>query len=263
MGIQVSDFDKSRAFYHDVLGFEEVFRLPASDRLGAAAACFKINDRQFIEVFPGLRPEQPAPIRYAGFWTDDIDKLHSTLARRGVAPAAIGKGPDGNLMFSIPKPTGLELDRLDFVQYTAGSLHTDALGKGLSDRRISASVNHLGLVAGDLEKGRKFCVETLGFRPGSVKKRQNGTVYAIHLDLPGGSGEFVELSARPSQFDRHQGGIKTHLCLTASDARAAYQQTVDRGATLTPVQTTRGKQEKFPFLLFDPDHSRIEFMAPK
>jgi hypothetical protein len=40
---------------------------------------------------------------------------------------------------------------------------------------------------------------------------------------------------------------------------AACQQAVQRGAKLEPVQDTRGKQEQFPFLLFDPDHSRIEF----
>jgi hypothetical protein len=148
------------------------------------------------------------------------------------------------------------------VQYVPGSLHAAAQGKGLGSRRLGTCVNHVGLVAGDLGVGEKFCVESLGFRRENAKKRSDGSVYALHLELPGTSGEFFELSARPSQFDRHQGGIKTHLCLGTADPAAAYQQAVERGAKLEPVQSTRGKQEKFPFLLFDPDHSRIEFKPP-
>ena len=81
----------------------------------------------------------------------------------------------------------------------------------------------------------------------------------MHLDLPGPSGEYFELSARASRYDRRQGGIKNHLCLGVPEPAAAYEQAVARGAKLEPVQSTRGKQETFPFLLFDPDHSRIEF----
>jgi catechol 2,3-dioxygenase-like lactoylglutathione lyase family enzyme len=264
VGIQVSDLQKSRSFYHDVLGFEEVFDLRTPGSQEVAVAFFKINDRQFIEIFPGLRPDQPAPIRYVGLYTDDIARLHKLLKDRGLAPGAVAKSREGNLKFSIPNPPGLELMSLDFVQYMPGSLHSDTKGKGLSSRRIGTCVSHVGLVAGDLGVGKQFCVESLGFREGNAKTRTSGTIYAVHLELPGTSGEYFELSARPSQFDRHQGGIKTHLCLGAPDPAAAYQQAVDRGAKLEPVQSTRGKQEKFPFLLFDPDHSRIEFKpAPK
>lgn len=264
VGIQISDLQKSRSFYHDVLGFEEVFDLRTPESQDVAVAFFKINDRQFIEIFPGLRPDQPSPIRYVAMYTDDIAKLHKMLQYRGLTPGAIGKSREGNLKFSIPDPPGLELSSLDFVQYMPGSLHSAARGKGLSNCRIGTCVNHVGLVASDLSVGKKFCVDSLGFREGNAKKRTSGTIYAVHLDLPGTSGEYFELSARPSQFDRHQGGIKTHLCLGVPDSAAAYQQAVERGAKLEPVQSTRGKQEKFPFLLFDPDHSRIEFkLVPK
>ena len=263
VGIQVSDLQESRTFYHDVLGFEEVFDLRAPESQDVAIAFFKINDRQYIEIFPGLRPEQPAPIRYLAMETDDIARLHAMLQTRGVALGAIGKSREGNLKFSITNPAGLELSSLDFVQYMPASLHSAALGKGLGTRRIGASVNHVGLVASDLGSGKKFFVQTLGFREGHAKKRTDGTIYAVHLGLPGASGEYLELSARPSQFDRHQGGVKTHLCLGVADPAAAYQEAVKRGAKLEPVQSPRGKQEKFPFLLFDPDHSRIEFQSAK
>ena len=261
VSIQVSDLENSRQFYHNVLGFEESSDLPTTD--DQAVAFFKINDHQFIELFPDLQPEQRSPIRRVALHTDDIEKLYNTLLLRGATPSPVSKGRDGNLKFSIPNPPGLELASVDFVQYAPGSQHSTAAGKDPGDRRIGTSVNHVGLVAGDLAAAKKFCVETLGFCEGNAKKRQNGTVYAVHLTRPGASGEYFELSARPSHFDRHQGGIKAHICLTAPDAAAAYQEAVHRGAKLEPVQTTRDKQEKFPFLLFDPDHSRLEFMPQK
>ena len=154
VGIQVSDLDQSRAFYHDVLGFEQLFRLPAPGGQETAVACFKINDQQFIEIFPGLQPDQPAPIRYVGLYADDIEKVHQMLASRGIATGPIGKSREGNLEFSIPHPPGLELMSLEFVQYLPGSLHRAAEGKSLGSRRIGTCVNHVGLVASDLNEGQ-------------------------------------------------------------------------------------------------------------
>jgi len=263
VGIQVSDLEKSRDFYHKVLGLEEAFDLRGADGRTVDAAYFKINDQEFIVLFPGLQPEQPSPIRYVGVYVEDIEKLHAALLERGARPGPVGKGRDGNPCFSIPSPPGTELTSLDFVQYTPGALQSASAGKAPGDRQMSTLINHVGFVAGDLDLATKFFVETLGFREDNAKKKQDGTVYAVHLTLPGASGQYFELSARPSRFDRHEGGIKAHICLVAPNAAAAYQMAADRGGTLEPVQTTRGKVEKFPFLLFDPDHSRIEFMPRK
>ena len=263
VGIQVSDLDKSRDFYHKVLGFEEPFDLHSGDEKSVDVAFFKINDREFIELYPGLKPDQPSPIRYVGVYTSDIEKLHKALVQRGANAGPITKGRDGNLTFSISNPPGTELTSLDIVQYVPGSLQSASVGKALGDRRLSTLVNHVGFVANDLAVATKFFVETLGFREDNTKRKQDGTVYAVHLTLPGTSGQYFELSARPSRLDRHEGGIKAHVCLAAPDAAAAYQMAVDRGAKLEPVQTTRSKVESFPFLLFDPDHSRIEFRPKK
>ena len=51
----VSDIEKSRAFYKDFLGFSEPFKLDKPD--GSLSLTFiKVNDRQYIELFPGLQP---------------------------------------------------------------------------------------------------------------------------------------------------------------------------------------------------------------
>lgn len=51
----VHDIEKSRAYYRDLLGYEEVFLLNMAD--GKLSLTFvKINDRQYIELFPKRKP---------------------------------------------------------------------------------------------------------------------------------------------------------------------------------------------------------------
>ena len=54
MAVYVSNLDKARAFYKDFLGFAEPFSLDNPD--GSLSLTFiKINDTQYIELFPGLK----------------------------------------------------------------------------------------------------------------------------------------------------------------------------------------------------------------
>ena len=63
VGICVSDLEKSRAFYRDVLGFEEAFDTKKPDG-SVAVAFFKVNDQQFIELFPRLPADQVVPMTH-------------------------------------------------------------------------------------------------------------------------------------------------------------------------------------------------------
>src|SRR5580700_9287343 len=51
MALYVHDVEKSRAFYHDFLGYDEPYHLDNPD--GTFSMTFiKVNERQYIEVFP-------------------------------------------------------------------------------------------------------------------------------------------------------------------------------------------------------------------
>ena len=53
IALNVSDIKQSRAFYKDFLGYGEPFQLDRDD--GSLALTFiKVNDHQYIELFPGL-----------------------------------------------------------------------------------------------------------------------------------------------------------------------------------------------------------------
>src|ERR1035438_8115890 len=55
IAIFAHDFEKSRAFCREFLGFDEPYFL--KNRNGSASmTCFKINERQYVELFPERAP---------------------------------------------------------------------------------------------------------------------------------------------------------------------------------------------------------------
>src|SRR5260370_8213151 len=55
IALAVHDIDQARVFYKDFLGFGEPFKLDNPD--GSLSLTFiKVNDRQYIELFPGKEP---------------------------------------------------------------------------------------------------------------------------------------------------------------------------------------------------------------
>src|SRR5579872_4965711 len=72
VGLRTSDLEKARAFYHGMLGCEEAFDLKAPDG-HIAIAFFKINDNQFIEIYPGVPEGTRVMMTHVAFYTDDIE----------------------------------------------------------------------------------------------------------------------------------------------------------------------------------------------
>jgi catechol 2,3-dioxygenase-like lactoylglutathione lyase family enzyme len=263
VGIRVSDLEKSRAFYRDVLGYEEAFDTRKSDG-SIAVAFFKINDHQFIELFPGLPADEVVPMTHIAMETDNIEKLHEMLQSRGVAVGPINKGPrDGNLSCAIRELPGQNLKFLEFVQYLPDSLHSKAMGKALGPRRISTRLEHAGIIATDYEAAKQFYIEKLGFQETWSRKQENGQPFLVHLHMPGRGGDFVELSNKPKPLARPAAGMAAHFSLTVPDIKIAYQLTLDRGMTKDRKEPRFGLDERWQFNLFDPDGTRAECMQPK
>src|SRR5579864_9499262 len=82
-GIRVSDPEKARSFYGGVLGLDLAFTARDS------AAWFKVNDRQFLEIIPGLEPGDIIPMTHIAMYTDRIEELGRMMAARGVAPTEV------------------------------------------------------------------------------------------------------------------------------------------------------------------------------
>ena len=110
------DIDKSREFYKDFLGFAEPYSLKNPD--GSLRLTFiKINDRQFVELFPEKEAGSDR-LYHVALETDDAEAMRQYLASQGVkVPTETPKGRIGNANFFITDPDGRTVE---IVQYSAG-----------------------------------------------------------------------------------------------------------------------------------------------
>jgi catechol 2,3-dioxygenase-like lactoylglutathione lyase family enzyme len=266
VGFRVADLEAARAFYHGVLGYDEAFDLKAPDG-HIAIAYFKVNDNQFIEIFPGIPPDRTVMMTHVAFYTGDLERLHQLMEERGVSPGKINTGKDGNRSFGVRPPPGQNLEFLEFVQYTPQGWHRQSQGKALDERRISTHLEHAGIIATDFAAARRFFVDQLGFQVAWDYKKDGARTTLLHLRLPGASGDYVEIGNPVKPPAGRWIGVEAHIALTVPDIQAAYKAVVDRAYTGRPDAPLKsplfGADERWQLNLFDPNGSRVEFMSPK
>ena len=113
IAVFAADYDKSRAFYRDFLGFEEPYSLANPDGT-PSLTFFKINERQYIELFP-QKEAGTDRLNHISIETDNAEAMRRYLASRGVAvPERVGKGRIGNSNFNVKDPEG---HTIEIVQY--------------------------------------------------------------------------------------------------------------------------------------------------
>ncbi len=89
IALNTDNMDASRKFYSGMLGFEEAFSMNKPDG-SLMLTNFKVNDHQFIQVFPELKSPTQDRLNHICFETTDAEQLRAYLASKGVAevPAA-------------------------------------------------------------------------------------------------------------------------------------------------------------------------------
>src|SRR5271170_5468768 len=107
------DYEKSRAFYGNFLGFEEPYSLKNPDG-SVIMTFFKVNDHQYIELYPEQQANSDR-LSHISLETDDIEALRLYLASKGVAvPEHAYRTRIGNLSFDVIDPEG---HKVEMVQY--------------------------------------------------------------------------------------------------------------------------------------------------
>jgi catechol 2,3-dioxygenase-like lactoylglutathione lyase family enzyme len=79
VAFRVSDLQKSRDFYSQ-LGFEQAFEFTDNGR--TTVAFIKINDHQFIELYPRNNDAQPLGLMHICFEASDIEAVRSEYLKR-------------------------------------------------------------------------------------------------------------------------------------------------------------------------------------
>jgi catechol 2,3-dioxygenase-like lactoylglutathione lyase family enzyme len=234
----------AQKFYGDTLGFK---RLEAN-----GVWMYPVNRSQWIEVLTSPPPPKP-DVRMAAvaFTTRNAAGLERYLAAHGIKaelPLKAGefgvRDPEGNLVI--------------FVQRGSNKVVANAPPSlDATSRRII----HIGFIVQDAAKEDAFWRDLLGFRPYWHGGKTDSRTDYQSIQVPDGT-DWLEymLNASSSPTLQQMGGMD-HFSLGVAhmaDAVAALQKNKCEGANCTKTQI--GRDGKVQLNLFDPDHTRVEYM---
>jgi lactoylglutathione lyase len=253
-----ADFEKSRAFYRDFLGFEEPYSLSNPDGT-PSMTFFKINERQYIELFPETAPKTDR-LNHISFETDNAEGMRVYLASRGVpVPKQVSKGRIGNSNFNIKDPEG---HTVEIVQYEPDGWTVRERGKHLPEARVSKNMMHVGIVVTAFDAEMKFYTDILGFRE-IWRGSSSGTELSwVNLKVPDGD-DYIELMLYKEAPAPDRRGTAHHLCLEVPDVAASVAQLEakpSRKDYARTIETKTGINRKRQANLYDPDGTRTELM---
>jgi lactoylglutathione lyase len=256
------DFEQSRAYYKDFLGFQEPYSLKNPDGT-PSMTFFKINDRQYIE----LSPERQAGtdrLSHLSFETNDIEALRKYLASKGVkVPAEAHKGRIGNLSFNITDPEG---HTLEMVQYMPDGWTALAYGKFMSDRQISKHMMHVGIIVVHLDPELRFYEDVLGFTETWRGSHSEKELSWVNVKVPDGV-DYVEFMLAKEPPPPTKRGTAHHIALEVPEIDAAVSKLKAtpyyRDVYKREIEIHVGVNRKRQANLFDPDGTREELMEPR
>ena len=223
IAVRVHDLAGSVAFYQK-LGFEQAFDL-RKDNI-PYESFIKINDNQFIELYP-VTPKDPTPgFLHLCFEGVDLNEIYDDYVSHGLTPSPVRKAGAGNLLFTMAgplQPSGPQ--NIEYTQYIPGSLHSNDQGKHLGPDRVASKLIAVAVAMKDTAAARDFYINQLHFKP--IANDQ------MDLHMPGESGQEVEIV--PATF-----GTQARLTLQSDSlgksARHLHKEgiaAVKNGATLT------------------------------
>jgi len=238
VGLRVSSIAASRAFYEEFLGLRGL----------------RVNARQYVELMPGLAPEQDR-LDHIALETDDADGLRRYLASRGVDVADRITGDETGRRSTVRDPDG---HAVEFVQPSPAG-RRESGNAGVSDHIL-----HVGIIVGDVPASTRFYGDVLGFSETWRGSRSGTELSWINLKVPDGADyvEFMLYGERPAPNAR---GTQHHICLEVPDlakAQAWLEARPYRTSYPRPLEPRVGTNRKRQLNLYDPDGTRVELMEP-
>ncbi|MGC4050174.1 MAG: VOC family protein [Paludibaculum sp.] len=259
--IYAKDVEASRAFYHGLLGYDEAFWLTQPDG-SLSLTFFKINERQYIELFPERAPNTDR-LNHIALQVDNAEAMRVYLASKGVkVPDRTPKGRTGNSNFMIQDPDG---HSVEIVQYESDSASSKAQGRSMPGNRVSDRAAHVGILVGSLDKAMDFYGRILGFEEIWRGSSNEKLLSWVNAKVPDGD-DYVEFMLYNGPIpEPTKRGSAHHLCLFVPDmekAKSALDLMPGRAAYSRPMEIRTGINRKRQLNLFDPDGTRVELMEP-
>jgi catechol 2,3-dioxygenase-like lactoylglutathione lyase family enzyme len=246
VAIRVSDLTRSRDFYGK-LGFEEAFALTKDGK--TTEAFLKVNDHQFIEIYPQADPSQSIGFMHVCFEAADLEALHRAYQGRSLTPTPVKRAGAGNLLFTMVGP---EEQNIEYTQYKPGSLHSKDQGQHLGANRISKEIAGVSLRMEDPVAARTFYEQQLGFH----ESRNVIEPGLIPLLLTGSSGQIVEITlGAPEIF------FAVPSLRSAAAQLKARGMAVEKKESMLTVQDPDGN--RLVFVTLEPETGRRLMQMPK
>ncbi len=256
------DMESTRKFYTEYFGFAEPFSLMAANGKDLALTFIKINDRQFVEIFPEKAKGGNRMYHFA-VETKDAEAMRKYLASKGMkVPDKTPKGRTGNSNYFVTDPNGTICE---IVQYEKGSMSDKCLGKDLPETRISARMSHVGFMVPDLDKALAFYCGILGFKETWRGSRDEKNVTWVNLKVPDGN-DYIELMLFDKKPSDNAMGTMNHICLEVKDVAATLATLTSRklpDGLKVPTAIKTGINKKRQINCFDTDGTRVEIMEAK
>ncbi len=254
IGLQVSDLAAAENYYGHVLGYEQ-FSLNKPD--GQLFLHFyKVNEHQYIEIYPTLTDATQDRMTHFAFETPDIQGLRDYLAAKGVkgVPATLKPGLDNNVSFGVRDPEG---HRVEFVQYMPGSIHSSYFGKLNPPTRISQHMIHVGVTIHNRQLADTFYKDILGFQLKWYGGQKDDSVDWVMMRVPDGT-DWLEYMLNVDNPSPKRLGALHHFALGVDNIQSAYQTALSRAYKASPPRL--GRDGKWQLNLLDPNDTRSEIM---
>ncbi len=231
IALRASDLDREVNFLGK-LGFEESFTNVEQGRI--LQVFVKINDLQFIEVYPQTDPSQPLGVMHVCYEADDLKGLNKLYVQHGLKPTPVETATAGNLLFSVHDPDG---NTIELTQYLPESRQMQDRGNHLGVQRVSDELLGLEEPVKDMAAAKDFYA-TLGLN----EVPENGN---LRLSIAANPDVRVELHPARS-------GDAAELLFPVADARSTTDAL--RRAKLKVV-----RDNKLVFVR-DPDGNNFVFL---
>lgn len=249
--IYISDLEKSRRFYSDVLGL--TVRCP---QYSGSETCFLVlpsEQRILLKPAPGETRSDPHKSWLAeiGFATDDVSGARQYLLTHGFQPGPIQRDPDGAQSFRVRDPEG------NFIAFVHRSPSTVRYAP--ATRQISSRLIHAGFVVKDLAAENRFYVDLLGFRLYWQGGFKDDGLDWYELQVPEGPDWIEYMLNIPVSADHKELGVQNHFSFGVKDVHAAATELRSRGYQTFDGPEV-GRDGKDSLDAYDPDGTRVEIM---
>jgi catechol 2,3-dioxygenase-like lactoylglutathione lyase family enzyme len=249
IAIRVKDIAASVAFYHK-LGFDQAFANMGKDGTTITQSFIKLNDRQYIELYPVTDRDNKVEFLHLCFEGVDLNAIHDHYVAEGLTPISVRTAGAGNLLFTMKGPQQFaDPQNIEYTQYMPGSKHTLEFGKLNGPDRVGDKMTVVALAMQDPAAARTYYLTKLGFTPSAANPAR--------LNLPGTSGESVEI-VPVSEL-----GSRSSIVLTSPDLDKAAGQLTRQQVQFKRATSAVGKITIDMISVTDPDGNIVRIQSAK